>query len=108
MKNPKQTIKCSDCDHCSGFRPLGNTRTEFTCTHPDQDYINDYFHKNRINFYVFIFCRTQIASIWDAFAERPDDTIPIYRLKSHVLVQSLRIIASPLFYNSFKNIQIVR
>lgn len=49
MKNPKQTIKCSACNHCSGFRPLGNTRTKFTCAHPDQEHINDYFHKNRIN-----------------------------------------------------------
>ncbi len=35
MKNQKQTIKCSECGYCSGLRPVGNTRTEFTCTHPD-------------------------------------------------------------------------
>lgn len=41
--------------------------------------------------WVFIFCRAQTASIWDAFLGKPDDTIPIYRLKSRVLVQSWRI-----------------
>ena len=49
MKNQKQTIKCSECNHCSGFLPVGNTRTEFTCIHPDQSYIKDYFNKKRIN-----------------------------------------------------------
>ncbi len=49
MKNQKQTIKCSECEYCNGLRPVRNTRTEFTCTHPDQGYIKDYFHKNRIN-----------------------------------------------------------
>ena len=34
MKNQKQTIKCSECEYCSGLRPVRNTRTEFTCTHP--------------------------------------------------------------------------
>lgn len=46
MKDQKQTIKCSACQHCSGFRSLGNTRTSFTCRHPDQRYIENYFHKN--------------------------------------------------------------
>lgn len=49
MKNQKQTIKCSECGYCSGLRPVGNTRTEFTCIHPEQRYIKDYFNKKRIN-----------------------------------------------------------
>lgn len=49
MKNQKQTIKCSECGYCSGLRPVGNTRTEFTCTHPDRDYLKNYFHEKRIN-----------------------------------------------------------
>lgn len=48
MKDQKQTIKCSACQHCSGFRSLGNTRTSFTCRHPDQRYIENYFHKKRM------------------------------------------------------------
>ena len=49
MKRQNQTIKCSECEYCNGLCPVRNTRTEFTCTHPDQGYIKDYFHKNRIN-----------------------------------------------------------
>lgn len=48
MKDKKQTRRCSACQHCSGFRPLGNTRTSFTCGHPDQRYIKDYFHEKGI------------------------------------------------------------
>ncbi len=43
MKNKKASIRCSGCRHCNGFRPFGNTRTSFTCAHPDQNYIHDYF-----------------------------------------------------------------
>lgn len=45
MEAKKQSVKCSECDYFSGFRPLGNTRTEFTCIHSDQDYIKNYFHE---------------------------------------------------------------
>lgn len=48
MKEKKQTIKCSECQHCNHFRPWNNTRTEFTCEHPDREYIRLYFAKNRI------------------------------------------------------------
>ena len=44
----KNTIKCSSCQYCSGLRPVGNTRTSFTCSHPDQGYINDYFREKRM------------------------------------------------------------
>ena len=44
----KNTIKCSGCQYCSGLRPVGNTRTSFTCFHPNQDYIKDYFHEKRM------------------------------------------------------------
>ena len=49
MEDKKDTIKCSGCQHCSGFRPYGNTRTSFTCSHPDQGYIQDYFREKRIS-----------------------------------------------------------
>ena len=49
MKNEKEDIKCSGCQHCSGFRPYGNTRTGFTCSHPDQGYIQNYFHEKRMS-----------------------------------------------------------
>lgn len=48
MKEKKQTIKCSECQHCDGYRRPGNTRTSFTCEHPDREYIQSYFVKNRI------------------------------------------------------------
>ncbi len=48
IKNRKDTIKCSGCQHCSKFRPSGNTRTSFTCNHPDQSYIKNYFHEKRM------------------------------------------------------------
>ena len=48
MNNKKNTIKCSGCQHCSGLRPVGNTRTSFTCSHPDHGYINDYFREKRM------------------------------------------------------------
>ena len=48
MNNKKNTIKCSGCQHCSGLRPVGNTRTSFSCSHPDQGYILDYFREKRI------------------------------------------------------------
>ncbi len=44
MKYQNKTIKCSECEYCNGLRPVRNTRTEFTCTHPDQGYIKDYFN----------------------------------------------------------------
>lgn len=49
MKDKKETIKCSGCQHCSRFRPVGNTRTEFTCKHPDHKYIENYFSKKDIH-----------------------------------------------------------
>ena len=48
MNNKKNIIKCSGCQHCSGLRPVGNTRTSFTCSHPDHGYINDYFREKRM------------------------------------------------------------
>lgn len=49
MNNKKNTIKCSGCQHCSGLRKVGNTRTRFTCSHPDQGYIKDYFYEKRMH-----------------------------------------------------------
>ena len=49
MKNQKQTIKCSECNHCSGLRRPGNTSTSFTCSHPDQGYIQNYLREKRMN-----------------------------------------------------------
>ena len=34
MKKEETALKCSRCSHCSSYRPLGNSRTEFTCDHP--------------------------------------------------------------------------
>lgn len=48
MNNKKNIIKCSGCQHCSGLRKVGNTRTRFTCSHPDQGYIQNYFHEKRM------------------------------------------------------------
>ena len=55
MRKEKPAIRCSGCGYCSGFRPMRNTRTEFTCTHPDQRYIQDYFlRKNMLKMPGFI------------------------------------------------------
>ena len=43
MGDKKQSIKCSDCEYCKGYRRIVNTRTGFTCNHPEQRYILDYF-----------------------------------------------------------------
>ena len=48
MQDKKENIKCSGCRHCSGLRRVGNTRTSFTCSHPDQDYIQNYFTEKRM------------------------------------------------------------
>ena len=48
MMKDKEIIKCSGCQHCSGLRQIGNTRTSFTCSHPDQGYINNYFREKRM------------------------------------------------------------
>lgn len=48
MSTKKQQIKCSNCEYCSGIRPHGNTRTIFSCKHPDQHYINNYFFEKNI------------------------------------------------------------
>lgn len=49
MENKKQSIKCSECDYCSGLRRFGNTRTSFTCSHPDHGYIRNYFNEKRMS-----------------------------------------------------------
>ena len=67
MEAKKQSVKCSECDYCSGFRPLGNTRTEFTCIHSDQDYIKNYFHEKRI----------QKMPGFIGFGARYSDAVPI-------------------------------
>ncbi len=41
-------IRCADCEHCKGFRKASNTRSSFSCEHPDQKYILDYFKDHRI------------------------------------------------------------
>ncbi len=35
----KRIIRCSECGYCREFRPVRNTRSSFTCEHPDGDYI---------------------------------------------------------------------
>lgn len=44
----KEKIKCSECEFCRSLRPRNNSRAEFSCNHPDQSYILDYFHEHRI------------------------------------------------------------
>lgn len=45
----KQVIKCSECEHCKEFTQVGNTRSEFTCEHPDKEYIREYYRQHKIN-----------------------------------------------------------
>ncbi len=44
----KKTIRCSECEYCKEFRPIGNTRSNFTCEHPDKLYISEYYKKHKI------------------------------------------------------------
>ena len=45
----KEKMKCSECEFCRSIRPRNNSRSEFTCSHPDQSYILDYFHEHRMS-----------------------------------------------------------
>lgn len=44
----EKIIKCSECEHCKEFRPVGNTRSEFTCEHPNREYIREYYKQHKI------------------------------------------------------------
>lgn len=48
-KTEKRNIKCSECEYCRSHLPIGNTRREFGCLHPDQEYIIEYFKKKKIH-----------------------------------------------------------
>lgn len=41
-------IKCAECEHCKGFRKMSNTRADFSCEHPNKNYIMDYFKDHNI------------------------------------------------------------
>ncbi len=41
-------IRCADCEHCKGVRKMNNTRYEFSCEHPDESYIKNYFMTHKI------------------------------------------------------------
>lgn len=47
--NEKKTIKCSECEFCKSIRPYGNSRSAFSCNHPDQNYIERYFREHKIS-----------------------------------------------------------
>lgn len=44
----KSEIKCSECEYCSKSRYPRNTRSEFTCKHPDSEYIWKYYREHNI------------------------------------------------------------
>lgn len=48
-KKRTEAVKCSECEYCREFRPVGNTRSEFWCDHPNKEYIKEYYKKHRIN-----------------------------------------------------------
>lgn len=41
-------IRCADCEHCKRYRRVGNARSQFTCEHPNQRYIADYFRTHKM------------------------------------------------------------
>lgn len=45
----EKTIRCAECEYCKEFRPEGNTRSNFTCEHPDTSYIREFYKKNKIS-----------------------------------------------------------
>ena len=44
----KEKIKCSECEFCRSLRPRNNSRAEFSCKHPNQGYIRDYFREHKM------------------------------------------------------------
>lgn len=44
----KEIIRCSECGYCEKYRKFGNTRTEFSCGHPDREYIREYYEEHHI------------------------------------------------------------
>lgn len=44
----REIIRCSECVYCEKYRKFGNTRTEFSCGHPDREYIREYYEKHHI------------------------------------------------------------
>lgn len=48
-KTNKNQIRCANCSYCNEFRKSGNSRSEFRCIHPEQNYIMDYFLKHRMS-----------------------------------------------------------
>lgn len=44
-----EVVRCSECEYCNEYRKLGNTRSSFTCEHPDSSYIRDYFREHNIH-----------------------------------------------------------
>ena len=44
-----EKIRCSECEHCEEYGRRGNSRSKYSCGHPDQRYILDYFQKHHIN-----------------------------------------------------------
>jgi hypothetical protein len=63
----KQIIKCSECEHCKEFRPVGNTRSNFTCEHPNREYIREYYKQHKI---------TRMEG-FIGFGERRSDKVPV-------------------------------
>lgn len=43
-----EKIRCSECEYCKEYRRPGNRRSEYTCEHPEQRYILDYFFGHKI------------------------------------------------------------
>ena len=48
MRMKKEIIRCSECEYCRESKWIGNTRSSFTCGHPDGDYIHKYFVTHKI------------------------------------------------------------
>lgn len=44
----KKIVRCSECEYCREFRKIGNTRSSFTCGHPDGEYVRKYYKEHRI------------------------------------------------------------
>lgn len=40
--------RCQTCPYVSAYRKQGNSRTEYSCNHPDQEYIMEYFKKHKM------------------------------------------------------------
>ena len=44
----KEPMLCVNCSYCNRFQMIGNRTAEFSCSHPDEKYITQYFQEHNL------------------------------------------------------------